>query len=385
MGRLVGLMMAAEEIRGDPSDGGVGDHRQHGEPSTGAAVGGADPQANQASFDSDLSEYRITDLGFDLSPRDQPVDKERVRELMPLVGLLNPIVVFHAPATPSTPAKLLIVDGTHRTLAHRLSKHDTILGRRFVGTYDDARREAIRSNTRHGRKLTRAERERAVTTVLDLTPDWSNRRVAEVVGLSPHTVADVRKRIYGQTAEVSTYVGSDGRRVPPRARLRELIREEIEEHPDLSNRAVARKLMTTHVTVSDVRKAMAAEQVAAQTAAQASAHPTAPAGLGSPAGGKPGALAATPAVAEDPRDGSGDSGDLLDEALAQSGLLAWLRGFEIPQETWAARVARHRPERGSTLVDYHREQVKMWQERLSQLEGDWALDDAEAEAAEICS
>jgi AraC-like DNA-binding protein len=67
----------------------------------------------------------------------------------------------------------------------------------FDGSADQAFVEAVRRNIDHGLPLTIADRSKAGEHLLQRHPDWSDRRIAEVCGLSPHTIARLRSEAAG--------------------------------------------------------------------------------------------------------------------------------------------------------------------------------------------
>jgi ParB-like chromosome segregation protein Spo0J len=87
----------------------------------------------------------------------------------------------------------VVLDGAHRLAAARRLGHDTVQVLAFEGNADQAFVEAVRRNIGHGLPLSVADRTRAGEHMLRRHPDWSNRRIAEVCGLSPHTVAKLRE------------------------------------------------------------------------------------------------------------------------------------------------------------------------------------------------
>jgi ParB-like chromosome segregation protein Spo0J len=81
----------------------------------------------------------------------------------------------------------LLADGFHRVdAAVRLHK-DAIRAHVRPGTRDDALEEAVRANFRHGKPLTREERDAGIRRLKSLHGDWSLRQLAEAVGVSHMT------------------------------------------------------------------------------------------------------------------------------------------------------------------------------------------------------
>ena len=86
----------------------------------------------------------------------------------------------------------LVIDRGHRVAAARRLGLVWILAVHFDGDTDDAYVEFVRRNVTHGLVLSLGERKEAANRVLQVSPDWSDRRVAEVDALSPKTVGRLR-------------------------------------------------------------------------------------------------------------------------------------------------------------------------------------------------
>jgi hypothetical protein len=82
----------------------------------------------------------------------------------------------------------LVIDGVHRVAAARRLGLVRILAVYFDGDIDDAYVEFVRRNVTHGLVPSLGERKEAANRVLQVHPDWSDRRVAEVYTLFPKTV-----------------------------------------------------------------------------------------------------------------------------------------------------------------------------------------------------
>jgi ParB-like chromosome segregation protein Spo0J len=210
---------------------------------------------------NDSVEVPLAALQFGLSPRAEKYDPEHVTALVEVLGKVPPILV-HAPT-------MRVIDGVHRVMAARSAGWTAIPAVLFDGDETEARIEAVRTNVAHGKPLSLAEREAAAVGILELVPDWSNRRVASVTGLSPKTVGRLRARATGDSAQLragsaggdadqggrSRYrVGRDGKRRPvdPVA-VRQRVAEALRDDPDASIRAIARRTGASQATVRDVR------------------------------------------------------------------------------------------------------------------------------------
>jgi ParB-like chromosome segregation protein Spo0J len=149
-----------------------------------------------------------------------------------------------------------VIDGVHRLLAARLLSRKTISVQFFDGTHDEALVEAVRSNVAHGKPLTLSEREAATTNILRLHPDWSNRRIGDVCGLSDKTVDRLRKA-GAEIPQLSVRVGRDGRlRRTDSQEVRHEIAEALKAKPSTGVRELAQSLATSPATVRDVRNRM---------------------------------------------------------------------------------------------------------------------------------
>jgi hypothetical protein len=125
----------------------------------------------------------------------------------------------------------------------------------FDGDADAGFVEAVRANITHGLPLTLADRKAAAQRILRLFPDWSDRVVAAVTGLSAVTLGRIRERASEGSGQLHTRVGRDGRRRPldasgGRRRAAEL----LAQRPDISLREVARRAGVSVGTVRDVRR-----------------------------------------------------------------------------------------------------------------------------------
>jgi hypothetical protein len=102
------------------------------------------------------------------------------------------------------------------------------------------------------------ERDQAASTLLRSHPEWSDRRIAELCGLSDKTVARARHRATADARQSSERVGRDGRRRPvDPATTRLRVGEYIALHPESSDRVVATATATSRATVRDVRQRIA--------------------------------------------------------------------------------------------------------------------------------
>ncbi|WP_055494257.1 ParB N-terminal domain-containing protein [Streptomyces sp. TP-A0356] len=148
-----------------------------------------------------------------------------------------------------------VIDGMHRLRAARIRGDQTIQVRYFDGSAADAFVLAVRSNVRHGLPLSQADRTAAAERIIVTHRQWSDRAIASAAGLSPKTVASIRRRSTGEGPHLNARLGRDGRMRPVDASegRREASRL-ITEHPDLPLREVARRCGISLGTAHDVRE-----------------------------------------------------------------------------------------------------------------------------------
>jgi hypothetical protein len=146
-----------------------------------------------------------------------------------------------------------VIDGMHRLSAARLRGERTVAVRFFEGSDKEAFVEAVRANTTHGKPLVLAEREAAAVKILDSHPDWSDRAIADVCGLSPKTIAGVRRRST-DGVQCDARVGRDGRVRPvDTVKGRQRAAEVFRERPNATLREVGRIAGVSPGTARDVR------------------------------------------------------------------------------------------------------------------------------------
>jgi hypothetical protein len=119
--------------------------------------------------------------------------------------------------------------------------------------------EAVRRNVAHGLPLTLADRKGAARQILGIHSEWSDRRIADVCGLSHVTVGSLRvahDTPSGHLYQLDTRRGRDGkaRPVDPSARRRR-VHDAILANPTASLREIARMTETSHETVRTVKNA----------------------------------------------------------------------------------------------------------------------------------
>lgn len=150
-----------------------------------------------------------------------------------------------------------VVDGMHRLSAARLQGADKIQVRFVDVSQHEAFVLSVRANIEHGLPLSLADREAAARRILQSYGSWSDRAIADVVGLSPSTVAAIRARSTGNSVQLNVRMGRDGRLRPMSAldgRLRAC--EILSARPETPLREVAAQAHISLGTAHDVRDRM---------------------------------------------------------------------------------------------------------------------------------
>lgn len=150
-----------------------------------------------------------------------------------------------------------IVDGMHRIEAARLRGEKSIKARLVNCTDEDAFILAVKSNTLHGLPLSRSDRIFGAKCILSWHPDWSDRALGSLTGLSTKIIADLRRRSPDEIQQFSKRIGRDGKRHPlAAADGRRRAAEYMTARPDASLRQVAREVDVSLGTVQNVRARM---------------------------------------------------------------------------------------------------------------------------------
>ena len=146
-----------------------------------------------------------------------------------------------------------VIDGLHRLAAAERIGVTIVRAEFFHGSPAQEVCEFIRRNG-DAFDLSREHRQQALREVLDEHPEWADRRISEMCGMSPKAVARVRQRIVCGDAGTTSRVGRDGRSRPvDPVRQRILIVEALREAPESSLRMIARELGVSPETVRRVR------------------------------------------------------------------------------------------------------------------------------------
>ncbi|AGA30920.1 ParB/RepB/Spo0J family partition protein [Singulisphaera acidiphila] len=120
---------------------------------------------------------------------------------------LPPITVYEVDG------RWLVADGFHRHASAIALGRRTIHAEIVTGSFEEALDFVSSVNLFHGLPLTRAERRRAVDVKLRLHHDWSDRRMAEELGVSRELVAKTRRSLIegNQIPNNPGRVGADGK------------------------------------------------------------------------------------------------------------------------------------------------------------------------------
>lgn len=188
------------------------------------------------------------------SPRTGGEDPRHINALAEVCSDLPPIVVHRKSMT--------VIDGVHRLRAVQRSGATHISAVLFNGDEREAFVLAVKLNSSHGLPLTLADRKAAALQMLADFPEWSNRRLAGIVGLSDKTVAALRRRAAAELPHPTTVrVGRDGVAYPLMAgEARRRAMAYLAEHPDASAREVAHAAGISLTTAKDARRRVRAGQ-----------------------------------------------------------------------------------------------------------------------------
>ncbi|MEO3973753.1 ParB N-terminal domain-containing protein [Streptomyces sp. CAU 1734] len=159
-----------------------------------------------------------------------------------------PPILVHRPT-------MQVIDGVHRLRAAKLRGDATIAVRFADGTEEDAFLLAVSANVNQGLPLTLADRTAAAARILASHPHLSDRLIASTAGLSTKTVAAIRRCATGETTQLNTRLGRDGKVRPLDASHGRMIASRaISNNPDLSLREIARIAGISVGTARDVRE-----------------------------------------------------------------------------------------------------------------------------------
>jgi ParB-like chromosome segregation protein Spo0J len=180
------------------------------------------------------------------SPRLCGGDFEHARTLAESDVPLPPLLVHRS--------TMRVIDGLHRLRAAELQGKREIDVRFVDGDEASSFVLAVEANIAHGLPLSLADRKAAATRIIGLYPQWSDRKIASVTGLSRTTISAVRVRPTDRERQLDTRIGLDGRRRPlDSAERRDAVERLLLKHPKASLRGIARRAGVSPETVRGMR------------------------------------------------------------------------------------------------------------------------------------
>lgn len=159
-----------------------------------------------------------------IQPRASNVDQAHADELAQAFrnGDSIPAIVVY-----TTDDKTYILsEGFHRCEGAKRANVEYVTAEIRKGDKKAAALNAMASNQSHGLKRTNADKRRAVTETLKLVPDWSDRKIAEHLGVDNGFVGDVRRQLLPGNSSIdpqpatvasstpATRTGKDGKQRP---------------------------------------------------------------------------------------------------------------------------------------------------------------------------
>lgn len=211
---------------------------RHGPESAGDLAGGAGRVA--------LSELRAAH-----SPRSTSWNEEHVELLARIDSPWPPIAVQRS--------TMRVIDGMHRVRAAASRGQRSIMAVLHDVDDDAAFVLAVELNIRHGLPLSTADRVAAAGRILGSHPQWSDRRVAEVAGLSASTVAAVRARSTDRIGRSNSRIGRDGKVRALNSSAGRIVASELfARRPDAPVREIAAEAGIAPSTALDVRRRLRA-------------------------------------------------------------------------------------------------------------------------------
>jgi hypothetical protein len=115
-----------------------------------------------------------------------------------------PVVVFHSKGT------YLLADGFHRVLASKLAKLKQIDAEVRQGSRLDAVKFSLSANHTHGLRRSNDDKRHSIEIALRELPQWSDRAIAELCGVS-HPSVGVARRELVNSSSCEKRLGRDGK------------------------------------------------------------------------------------------------------------------------------------------------------------------------------
>lgn len=188
----------------------------------------------------------IEDLVTGDSPRLRGENSDHVQTLAESGAAAPPIIVRAATRH--------VIDGHHRLRAARQRGAREIATCLFDGSAEEAFVLAVLANAAHGLPLSTPDKRNAALRIMISHPEWSDRMIASVTALSPKTVGGIRANSADDVPVLSSRVGRDGRTRPNNIlERRRAAGEFLRRNPTASLRQVANVAGLSPTTVQDIR------------------------------------------------------------------------------------------------------------------------------------
>ncbi|WP_194832884.1 ParB/RepB/Spo0J family partition protein [Nocardia sp. XZ_19_369] len=186
-------------------------------------------------------------LPADAPPRTAGLNTGHIRMLADSATALPPIVVHRA--------TMQVVDGWHRLRAAELRGDTSIAAVLFDGGLAEAFVLAVKLNAAHGLPLSLADRKAAALRILQSYPDWSDRSIGAITGISHKTVGAIRTRSTGKSTQSTGRIARNGVLHRSAGRQgRQRAAELFALDPTASTRKVASAAGISVTTAKDVRR-----------------------------------------------------------------------------------------------------------------------------------
>lgn len=293
-----------------------------------------------------VEEVAIDDLRIADSPRIAGEDHDHIADLAGIYERLPPVLVHRL--------SMRVIDGMHRLRAAR-ERGETHVRVRFVeGDEASVFVLAVRTNVSHGMPLSPDDKKAAAIRIMDLYPDWSDRRISSVCGVSAKTIAALRRRPTGARQQLDKRVGRDGKARPvDSAERQEKVKELLRDKPEAPLREIAQEADVSPETVRKLRTVIREEHMeegraVARIPRQSDRHDPGP--------GRGGLPTAFQKLKNDPAIRSNEVGRQLLQVLGTSAVLMRdpekvtgnLPEYALP---WIAEAARYSAGELQTLAD----------------------------------
>ncbi len=204
--------------------------------------------AGEQKLCSAIVEFPLSELlPPESSPRTAGENAAHIRMLAESSTAFPPIVVHRGTTQ--------VIDGVHRLRAAQLRGDSTISAVLFDGSITEAFVLAVKLNAAHGLPLSLSDRKAAARRILMAYPQWSDRAIAAVAGISPKTVGVIRARSAEEIPQPTGRIARNG--VLHRTDVsagRQRAAELFTADPNRSARAVALAAGISLTTAKEVRK-----------------------------------------------------------------------------------------------------------------------------------